>query len=194
MLLHELGHATYQRLLIPDGALPGNGHIPEFWAGAEVSRLTEERDRLQAAEAAARAAGQAVPASITARLAVIERIFVREMPHEPWGALPQETRELYDAWTILRGPPTADAGKYLMAVDFNSRKVASDRRLYQAGAFGEFIAESFFLTATGAMDAHIQKMRTDPGVPDDVRQAWAVADRILGQHARQTVLGRPPTV
>jgi hypothetical protein len=190
MVLHETGHATYQRLLIPEGALPGSGYVPTFWASGEAHTLEVERTGLEEAARTAQAAGQPVPPGNAARLAEINKIFARELPHEPWGALPPETRELYDAWTVLR----QSDGQHLLGVDFTSSAPAASRRSYQAGAFGEFIAESFMMTATGALDAHIRKMRTEPGIPDEVRRAWQVADRILGQHARQTVLGRPPTV
>ncbi|HEV7656514.1 MAG TPA: hypothetical protein VGP36_17505 [Mycobacteriales bacterium] len=190
MLLHETGHATYQRLLVPDGALPGNGKVPRFWAGGEAQDLEVERTQLEQAVTTAQAAGQPVPPGIVARLADIRAIFDRERPGEPWGKLPAETRELYDAWTVLR----QGKGLYLLGVPFTSGADADFRKGYQAEAFGEFIAETFFLTATGELDGHIRTMRTAPGIPDDVRQAWQVTDRILGQHARQTILGRAPAV
>jgi hypothetical protein len=187
MLLHETGHATYQRLLIPEKALPGNGMVPTFWAGGEAHDLEVEQTQLEAAVTTAQAAGQPVLPAIIARLADIDR----ERPNEPWGKLPAETRELYDAWKVLR---QGKGRLYLLGVPFTSGADADKRKEYQAEAFGEFIAETFFLTATGELDEHIRTMRTALGIPDDVRRAWDVTDRILGQHARQTILGRPPTV
>jgi hypothetical protein len=183
LLLHETGHATLQRLLMPEDRMPDKT-LPDFWdTGIAHDRFTE-RERLHEAVRT----GQLRPddPAYVRRIAEIEADFAKDKANDLWNDLSEETKRLYRAWAVLR----QNNGEYLLGIDMGAKRDEDQRRKYQADNFTEFCAETFMQVATGDIVDHLAWIRTSPTVPAEILDAWNTAAKVLDESAGQRILGR----
>ena len=180
LAIHEAGHGTYQRLLLPGKLSPP----PGFWDTGVGPELEAKLDGLRRA---AEAEGVDLANSRYAKQAQgFQKQLADARADGLWDSRSEDAKALYRAWVTLR----QNDGQHLQGVDLGSGKDPAQRRKYQADNFSEFCAESFMLVATGDIDAHLTSIDTDNTVPRDVKDAWMAAARILDTYAQQRVLGR----
>jgi hypothetical protein len=181
LAVHEAGHGTYQRMLLPGQLSPPLS----FWEVGTGAELQARLDRLQQAAEAER-----VDLTDPRYAADAQDIQQQLDPHLAdgwWNKLSDDARRLYQAWATLR----QNDGQYLQGIDLGPGKSEAQRRKYQAVYFSEFCAETFMLVATADINEHLERIATDATVPENVREAWATAVTILDKYAEQRVLGRP---
>jgi hypothetical protein len=188
LLLHESGHATLQRLLMPEDRMPNKKNLDSFWDKGTGNDLRTERAQLQ--QAVADGTLRPDDPGLLARTAQIDQQFATEDPDNGWDRLSDDTKELYNAWVVLR----RNRGQYMLGIDLGGTLDEQQRQDYQAGYFSEFVAESFMHVATGDIDDHLADIRADPSVPQDVKAAWEVAAAVLGRNAARTILARDPVL
>ncbi|MFL5909960.1 MAG: hypothetical protein ACJ768_05255 [Gaiellaceae bacterium] len=175
LVVHETGHATFQRAVVPHD-LWADRTIPESWDKGMVYELMAERRRLE---------DDSDPSTHADRIAEIGELLAKERFDDIWKGLGQDARKLYEAWGILR----ARNGEHLLGVDLGTGRNQAQRRDYQAKTFSEFCAESFMHVATREIQAHYQHITTDQSVPPEARRAWETAIKILDSHVRDSILG-----
>jgi hypothetical protein len=180
--LHEAGHATFQRLVVPHNE---EDKIPEVMrAGTVPSRYAGLRDQLSTMKPSDPEYGTVRAAFLTARQDMAEA-----KAATIWKSWPPDARRLYNAWLELR----TNNGQHLLGIDLEVGKDPEFRRGYQAGGFDEFCAENFMLYTTGQLERHVAKLRDDPGTPAAVDAAWAETLAILDEYAGRQILGGNPT-
>lgn len=180
LLVHEAGHGTYQRLLVPEKHMPLEAYL-------DRGKAAELFDKIDEIRAWAGAKGVAPEASARAQeYQDLLAQFTAEKSSAVWDDMKPDARALYRAWGVLR----RYGSLYFQGIDMGPGKRAADRSQYQADYFTEFCAESFMLVASGDIDAYYNRMWTDPSVPDDVRGAWKTAKGILDEYAKRHVLGK----
>jgi hypothetical protein len=180
LLVHEAGHGTYQRLLLPEKHLP----LDAFW---DQGKAADQFDQIDAIRDWAAAEG--VPPEASTRAKEYQDLlakFSAEKTSDVWDDLPEDGKLLYRAWAVIR----RYGSQYFQGIDMGPGKPAGERSKYQADYFTEFCAESFMLVASGDIDDHYDRMWNDPTVPDEVRGAWKTAKVVLDEYAKRRVLGR----
>jgi hypothetical protein len=194
MLLHEVGHATYQRAVLPNDKLPPprqpdkEPELPEILNKGRAPELLDKHRSLTEALAQAQAAAQPDQGMLTLlgdRITAIETELDDSGGADVWDNLPDDAKKLYNAWLVLR----RGGGQYLLGLDLGTGRGPDRRPGYQADTFTEFLAETFMQAATGEINDHLYSLLHDPATPRDVRQAWADAAEVLDKHAQQAVLG-----
>jgi hypothetical protein len=176
LLLHETGHAGFQRALIGDN-LAGKSKLENARAyGALRSYVEYVRARAVAAKA-----GLPEPAR-TVNVNAGERL---------WPSLSPNAQRYYQAWITLK----QNRGEFLIGEDqgraSNDKDMTEeDRQDYQATTFIEICAEGFSTFAMGDVDAFNPVIQSHVDVPDEVRDAWADLDSVLRDVGGQ-ILGDP---
>jgi hypothetical protein len=187
LMVHEAGHASFQRALI-GGTPPTSVENGDYFgmlqrralllatanAQPDTARADLKRGRRVAiAVDPATAAAASDLADLNQRLPENDRM---------WNGMSDDAKELYRAWYKLR----ENKGEYMIGLDLgrkpNKKGTAMDpaqRQEYQAGGFSEFCAESFMHLAMGDLDRYEATIRTRNDVPPEVKQAWATTRRIL---------------
>jgi hypothetical protein len=177
LVLHEFGHGTYQRKVMPE--LPSKA----FDRGG-YANLRKEMARLREA-AAAEGAADVTRSSVAARYASLEAEMAKKKYAKEWADMSADARTLHDAWDVIR-----QQNDYFQGVDLGGDKTPASRQAYQKGWLTEFCAETFMLVATGEIAEHLDYIRTTDGIPAEVKAAWEDSVRILDQYARRDVLAR----
>lgn len=184
MMLHETGHALYQRAVLPPDRFP-DGKLPLFWDKGNAPDLYRERERL--IDEAEDAGLSPDDPPFAAKIAGIDAELAAGDAEAVWDAMPENTRTLYQAWSWLR----TDKGRHLLGLDLGANRRQAERQSYQAETFTEFCAETFMQVATGDINAHIVKIMDDDTVPAEIKEAWMDSVRVLDTYAEQRILGRP---
>jgi hypothetical protein len=194
MLLHEVGHATYQRAVLPNDKLPPASSpdkepsLPDVLNSGRAADLLDKHQALSEALAQAQAAAQPDQGLVTrlqGQIAAIETELGDSGGADAWNGLPDDAKTLYNAWLVLR----QGNGQHLLGLDLGTGRGRNQRLSYQAGTFTEFVAETFMQAATGEINDFLYTLVHDPNTPRDVREAWMDAARVLDKHAQQAVLG-----
>jgi hypothetical protein len=183
LVVHESGHATYQRMILP-AHMPV---LPNFWDNGTGGEL---RARLATLQAAADQAGVPLDQSpFATEAATIQATLTAENEAGVWGALSDDAKKLYGAWLTLR----ANDGQDLLGLNLGAGKSPAERQKYQADNFKEFLAETFMQAMTGTIKAHYDGIQTDPNKSDAVKAAWRDTAEVLDKVAAGQIL-RVPTV
>jgi hypothetical protein len=169
LLVHEMGHATFEKTLLADAPMPheleANQQVPgmlvRFGTGMWI-----EKDQLS---------------KLSQRCQEIQAY---------WNRMSDWAKTFYCAWLTLR----EHDGKHLLGLDMwqdpnGNRLSAEQRQRYQAGKFDEFCAEVFMQFAMGDLYRHVLAALDDDAIGAGVKTAWrnvwhvldAVASPILGQ-------------
>ncbi len=182
-LVHEIGHGTFQQLLLKDqlSAKTSKGKLGDL--RARHQQILASLDALSAADAAPvggrRAVnltgGMAQMAPLLSEKDTIERELKTEL-----AKFTDDGKVFYDAWEILR----QNNGQHLLGVDLGSVATAASRKTYQADTFEEFCAESFMhLAVEGTqLQQHIAAIDADPGIAPAIKQAWHQIEQILEKY------------
>jgi hypothetical protein len=166
LLVHETGHATFERLLLPTG----QGMPPELATLSKPDLL------------AVLPTGQI---QVTARAEQRSRSF--------WDAMSATAKRYYAAWLTLRQNGGKHLLGLDLWMDPKKNRLDPDQRhRYQAGDFGEFCAETFMQYAMGDLEPHVIAIQAGPAVPDEVKAAWANAWAVLDEVARPVLGKRVP--
>lgn len=186
LLLHELGHATFQQLLLERKKLHDlwckgtayNLMLKRQTIGTALEQTVQPHDNQLQDEWQQGVYDDPVTNRVGKLLADLKEID-DQLPVgnvlEQWQGLTQEAQEFYKAWLALR----REEGKYLLGRDLGPGRGPQRRREYQTENFTEFCAETFMLAATGALASHVATLNTDPEVPDYAKNAWKTAEPIL---------------
>jgi hypothetical protein len=199
--LHEAGHATYQRLVVPhELQSTGESQIPEVMRTGEAHTLLSRKAALvdQLTGVAGAVQGTDSPdlsildpndprfSDLLSKIDDLDQELTRKEVDRIWASWPEPAKRLYNAWLVLR----QNNGQYLMGIDLERGADPASRRAYQAGGFNEFCAETFMQYATGLLPGHLNGIQTSPTVPDDVKSAWNDTRAILTQYAGRQILRR----
>jgi hypothetical protein len=185
LLLHETGHATYQRSILPPDEFP-EGKLPAFWDKGEAPDAYREREELL--EEAEELGLSPTDQPYAAKIAAIDADLAKNDAESVWAKMPEDTKTLYQAWTWLR----TEGGRHLLGLDLGgTNRHEADRLDYQAKTFTEFCAETFMQAATGDLNAHLIKVMNDPNASAEIQEAWMNTARVLDKHAEQGIFGRP---
>lgn len=158
LLVHEMGHATFQRMLLNSQPLP-----------LMVDRCTvsELLDNF--------AAQTAIAETLLTELSTT----TLRLQHY-WTALPAAAKTFYHSWLILR----RNKGQHLLGMDLGKAPnmallTPSRRQSYQANDFSEFCAETFMQYAMGDLHPHVRAILANGAIGADVKVAWCRAWHIL---------------
>jgi hypothetical protein len=168
LLVHEIGHATFERILLDHKPMPEKlnlNKVPEMLAPFAHQGPSIPSDTLQ------------------------EYGRQCEEIHNYWTGMSVLAQTFYQAWLTL----SKHHGQHLLGLDLWRvppvwRMTPERRRRYQADNFGEFCAETFMLFAMGDLASFVAAIMADGSIGPDVRIAWrnawhvleAVASPILG--------------
>jgi hypothetical protein len=201
LFLHETGHATFQRLVVPhQQQTNGESHIPDVMNNGRAGELWDTRDKVleQLRTVAATAVGSDNPdlstldradprfGGLITQLEDIEQELARENVKTIWDSWGPDAQTLYRAWLVLR----TNNGQHLMGVDLELGRDPAARRSYQAGKFSEFCAETFMGYATGLLADHLSDLKTNKSATPEVDAAWAGVVRILDKYVPGRIIGR----
>ena len=179
LVIHEAGHATYQRLLL------GQPTPPNYLDTGTLGELRAEITRLRAAADTEGIPLEDAGSSFNGRYLAIQQDFAANGADALWKKTSKDAQDLYTAWIVLR----QNGGKDMQGIDMGPKMSPPERLDYQAKNFIEFIAESFMHVATGEIKAHWEHISTDASVSPEAKAAWQTAMGILDKHVRQAVLG-----
>lgn len=205
LLLHELGHGTYQRLVLH------NQMLSETWdKGGVIHLLVRRRVVLQALQVlpatptttdpsapsgappartrgghALAPVGPELQAQIWQRqalekeLALIDKRLANADFPGLWFRLPADGKTLYQAWLVLRENRSTN----LLGLDLGDEaRRPANRQKYQSDTFSEFCAETFMQFAMGDLGTHITQMVDSDKTPPAVKKAWLDTARIMLKH------------
>jgi hypothetical protein len=191
LLLHETGHAAFQRVLIGDRKVGTElqAHVEALQRYAVLlDTLVGQPDDPQAWRKAAphsRAADD-----IMLEITALERFIAADAAG--WRTLSADAQRFYKAWLTLN----QNKGRFLIGVDQGregDRKDlhAANRQENQATTFIELCAEGFMNLAMGDLDPFVEVIQHRDDVPRAVKEAWTDVQDVL-HRLGDPILGPPP--
>jgi hypothetical protein len=180
LLFHEIGHATFERVLLLGKPFPLPLDTDRYDA------LLAECKGLEAGLAGPERPQDAEWVTASKRLAQLRVELEQADVPRVLQEMSSEARTAFVAWRTLR----ANHGRYLCGIDMGARRRPAERQDYQAGRFTEFCAETFMLAATGDLAVFLAGLAADAAVPDPVISAWAAVAPIVIR-LRTAILGTP---
>jgi hypothetical protein len=180
LVLHESGHAGFQRALIGE-TLTSKSKIDNARAfGALKKYVTYIQQRAVAANA-----GLPDP----------PRTQAVNDGEQLWARLSPNAQRYYQAWMTLQ----QNNGEFLIGVDQGRASNDVDmtevnRQKYQANTFIEICAEGFSTFAMGDVDVFDAVIQSHEDVPDNVRDAWSELHSVLREVGGPLLGLLPPVV
>ncbi|AVT28398.1 hypothetical protein C6361_01555 [Plantactinospora sp. BC1] len=180
LVLHETGHATFQRILLADRTMPltlDDGSAIGQLLRRVVLRQTYGYTPAGPPPRSEWRNAQRWGTGLTELLA-IETSLLENRVLDGWRGMSADAKRLYHAWLLLR---EAD-GAELLGLDLGAGRRPDNRREYQAGKFTEFCAEVFMQAATGEVTSHLAVLEQRGDVDEEVKNAWRTVRDVLATH------------
>lgn len=195
-VIHETGHATFQQMLIRAQLSTETANAT---IGGKLAQCEEKVRKLewQVNKGLSSAVGNydwVAAKEEELKAARAERDKVANQLQQDENNMRPDGKDFYEAWKILR----QENGRYLPSLALDDAggdplKMPAGRRSYMVGSFNEFCAEMFMYMATnkGYLYRHYRRMRTNPDVPRDVKDALSTSFRILESYEKLILITKP---
>jgi hypothetical protein len=187
-LIHEMGHATFQQLLLKDHLSDDvskgeQGNLADTLntTNIQVNLLMQQNVGLPGQRTNVRNIQPVQQQSTQLGQRVDQKLHLEE----ELAKFSDDGLQFYNAWLVLR----QDDGRYLLGMDLGSVMSSEGRKPYQAERFEEFCAESFMHIAKeeGALSQHIKSLQENDEAPGEVKHAWDQVWVIL-QHYKSIIV------
>lgn len=177
--IHEIGHGTFQQLLIKEELDPTTtkqGLAAVRAQHAQVDALINAQVTADATPGGQRRRGNMGAVAQLAPL-LSQQASLEELLKKEEAKFTVDGKTFYEAWAVLR----ANQGEHMLGVDMGKVDTAQNRKDYQAKTFTEFCAESFMhvVKEPEKLTAHVQNLEANPLTPPEVIRAWTDVFGIL---------------